>query len=178
MVDESFIAAAAPPCDTPLPVAVEKAVPEHALPGGTDLQHEVAELKRAFADYMHKEIPEIDRMRKELHETARERDTHAAELKKLKQDHSLSSIAADYNFNDVEYLGFILQKNQVQLDDPGAIKSFMQQLKADKPRFFNLPLKQGAGSRPGNAPENVFPGGKLKRMDALEMMISNAREII
>ena len=177
MVDESFIAAAAPPCDTPLPVA-EKSSPEAAPPGGNDLQHEIAELKRAFADYMHKDIPEIDRMRKELHETARERDTHAAELKKLKQDQSLSSIAADYSFNDVEYLGFILQQHQVKLDDPQAVKSFMQQLKADKPRFFNLPLKQGAGSRPGNAPENVFPGGKLKRMDALEMMISNAREII
>ncbi|MBR7144342.1 MAG: hypothetical protein IKD10_05310 [Lentisphaeria bacterium] len=177
MVDESFIAAEAPPCDTKIPETAEKSPPEPPLPGKSDLQQEVADLKRAFADYMHT-APEIDRMRKELHETLQERDNHAAELKKLKQDQSLNSIANDYSFNDVEYLEFILQKNHVQLDDPQAVKSFMQQLKTEKPKFFNLPLKPGAGSRPGNAVENVFPGGNLKRMDALEIMISNAREII
>ena len=105
MVDESFIAAEAPPCDTPKAVA-EKSSPQPPLPDRSDLQHEIAELKRAFADYMHKELPEIDRMRKELHETAQERDNHVAELKKLKQDQTLNSIANDYSFNDVEYLEY------------------------------------------------------------------------
>ena len=177
MVDESFIAAEAPPCDTPKAVA-EKSLPQPPLPDRSDLQHEIAELKRAFADYMYKDLPEIDRMRKELHATAQERDNHVAELKKLKQDRSLNSIANDYSFNDVEYLEYILQKKHIQLDDPQAVKVFMQQLKADKPKFFNLPLKPGAGSRPGNAAENVVPDSNLKRMDALEFMISNAREII
>lgn len=178
MVDETFIAAAAPPCDPPPPVPDPKLQKE--LPSGnlSDLQHEVAELKRSFAEYTKKDAPEIERMRQELRNTACERDNHAAELKKLKQNQALNSIAKDYNFNDVEYLEFVLQKNNVQTDDPQAVKNFMQQLKADKPGFFDLPLKSGAGSRPGKAPENIFTGKDLKRMDALEMMISHAREIV
>ena len=178
MVDESFIAAAAPPCDTPPPVPDLQTTQELPPDKLSDLQHELSELKRSFAEYMHKDIPEMDRMRQELHNTACQRDNHAAELKKLKQSQALSTIAKDYSFNDIEYLEFVLQKNSVQTDDPQAVKAFMQQLKADKPRFFDLPLNPGAGSRPGKAPENIFTGKDLKRMDALEMMISHAREIV
>ena len=177
MVDESFIAAASPPCDAE-PSAAAAPVPETSPPGRPDLHKEFAELKQAFADFMQKQQPEIDRMRNELHNTARERDDHAAELKQLKVGTALKRIAEDYSFNDAEYLEYVLQKNNVCTDDADAVKAFMLELKKSKPRFFNLPLKSGAGSRPGTPSGTALPSGDLKRMDALEFMISHAREIV
>ena len=178
MVDESFIAAAAPPCDTETSAAAASPLPDSPLPGTQDVQKDIAELKKAFADFMQHKQPEIDRMREDLRNTVRERDDHAAELQQLKNGSNLKRIAEDYSFNDAEYLEYVLQKNHISADDADAVKAFMLELKKNKPRFFNLPLKAGAGSRPGTDRGNALHSGGLKRMDALEVMISHAREIV
>lgn len=178
MVDESFIAAASPPCDTEPSAATAASPPDPPMPGPNDLHKELAELKQAFADFMQRKQPEIDRMRDELHNTARERDKHAAALKQLQAGNTLKRIAEDYSFNDAEYLEYVLQKNNICTDNADAVKAFMQELKKNKPRFFNLPLKSGAGSHPGVNNGTALPSGDLKRMDALEFMISHAREIV
>ena len=175
MVDESFIAAEAPPGDA-VTIPEEQALSESPLPPAAEFQQMFAELKQSLAEFKQSR-PELEVVRKELRETALQRDNHAAELKKLKVAQTLQSIADDYSFNDVEYLEFVLQKNNVQCDNPEAVKSFMLELKKSKPRFFNLQLKSGAGSRPGQAVGNVQIGSGVKRMDALEMLISHAREI-
>ena len=175
MVDESFIAAEAPPGGADnIPAAA--AAPESPLPPTAEIQQMFAELKQTLAD-IKQSRPQLELMQQELHNTALQRDNHAAELKKIKDAQTLQRIADDYSFNDMEYLEFVLQKNNVQCDDPESVKSFMQELKKSQPRFFNLQLKAGAGSRPGKAAGNVPPGSELKRMDALEMLISHAREI-
>lgn len=182
MVDESVIAEADKHYDA---VQLAHPPPENiSTPGNenfgkdavAELQQEFAELKHAFFNYTRQNMPEIDRVREELQQTAAERDSSVKELNALKREKQLNILAGDFHFNDVEYLDFILQKNNISPDDTEQISSFMQKFRTSNPRYFILPVKSGAGSRPGNAPEYCRAGGS-KRMDALEMMLSGAPEI-
>ena len=111
MVDESFIAAEAPP-DGNEPVPEKGTLPEAPLPRQAEIQQMLAEMKQTLTEFMQQSRPELEKMQTILHNTVQERDNHAAELKQIKASQALQNIAADYSFNDVEYLDFILQKNK------------------------------------------------------------------
>ena len=184
MIDESVIAEAdAPDIDIAAQLThppPEKTSQPDPSPSGQDavavLQQEFSALKHAFAEYTRQNMPEIDRVRAELRQTVAERDNSVSELNTLKREKQLNALAGDYHFNDVEYLDFILQKNNISPDNKEQTAAFMQDFKNRNPRYFILPVKSGAGSRPGSAPRSVSVQSG-SRMDALEMMLSGAPEI-
>ena len=139
------------------------------------LQQELTELKEAFAGYLKQQKPELDHLRNELATATAQRDNTAVELARLQRQNQLEAISGKYGFNDVEYLDFVLTKNNIAPDDKNGVSKFMQHYKNINPRYFTVPVKAGSGSRPGSAPSNTAASGG--RMDILEIMLSSAPEV-
>lgn len=180
MFDESLISdTALPGADPPAPAipAVDthgtKGVPENSA---SDIRSALAEFKQTLTDITRKNMPEIEQVRCELQQTAAERDQAAGELKQLKRDNMLKKLAENHGFSDLDYLDFILQKNNIDPADDAPCNDFMQKLKTTHPRYFISPVKSGSGSRPGNAPMPV--SSSRGRMEALEMMLTSAPEVL
>ena len=178
MVDEKITTAAhtgsasPPPTGTPANTAVQP--PENLW---NDLQQELKELKKSFADLKLQGLPEIEQVKQQLLDTVSERDNVAGELRILRRSNSIAALAEQYGFTDKEYLDFVLHKNQIDPEQADQTAQFMQQVKAEHPRYFALPVKAGSGSRPGSAPLTGAGGSSTSRMDALENMLNHAREI-
>jgi len=183
MVDESLIPVAAPPgADPPAPQDAANPANNIPLPDNGNvteqLQKEFTELKRAFAEFTSQHIPGIDQIRQDLAAAAAERDSANGELRRLKRQNCLNDLAGKHGFCDVEYLDFVLDKHNIELEDTEKVNEFMQQLRQNNPRNFVLPLQPGAGSRPGALPEKrKYPSAGTSRMDAVELMLSGAPEI-
>lgn len=181
MVDDLLItealpaseASPSPPPGQPAESAAQS--PENLL---NVLQMELKDLKKSFADLKRQNLPEIEQVRQQLRETISERDTVAGELNTLRRKNTVSDLAKQYGFTDAEYLDFILQKNQIDPAQDDLTGKFMQGFKQNHPRYFALPVKPGAGSRPGSAPEGIHAIHSNNRMDNLEILLSNAPEII
>lgn len=177
MEDAIFTAEASPPENasaSPPPVSTTG---ENAQ-SMEQLQGELQALKNAFSEFARQNLPEIDRVKQQLRDTAAERDNVAGELKHLRRQNAISSLAAQYGFTDPEYLDFMLQKHQIEPDKNDIANAFMLDLKKSNPRYFALPIKPGSGSRPGNAPVTGGSAMANCRMDALEELLSSAPEII
>ncbi len=180
MFDESLISdTALPGADPPAPAiaAVEpngaKSAPENSA---SDIRSALAEFKQTLTDLTRKNMPEIEQVRCELQQTAAERDQAAGELKQLKRENMLKKLAENHGFSDLDYLDFILQKNNIDPAENTPCNDFMQKLKTTHPRYFISPVKSGSGSRPGNAPMQI--GNCRGRMEALEMMLTAAPEVL
>ena len=176
MAEEIFIPEAAAPATGN---AASSPPPAGSMPDSTtmQLQSDLQELKKQFSEFTRQNLPEIDRVRQELASTAAERDNTASELQKLRRENAIKNLAETYGFTEVEFLDFVLQKNQIDTDNAEAAANFMQQFKIAHPRYFALPVKSGAGSRPGSAQHSGTANAAGSRMDALENMLNNAREI-
>ena len=182
MVDERLITAAASSQDAAAPPQVPPAQAESSKPEVVsgekklaELQAELTALKNAFSEYQLKDMPEIDRVKNELQLAAEERDQAANELKELKRKQQLELIAGEHHFNDVEYLDFMLHKNNIDLFQNEKITEFMQTLKKSNPRCFTVPLTPGAGSRPYADAGKISSGRRSdSRLDVLENMLSTA----
>lgn len=179
MVNEALIAGTVPSgADPPAAVVNPAADTNGKSPSELQiLQQEIAALKKALADQTVPSPTETVRMRRELAEIAAQRDSAANELRKIKRSQALADLAVGQHFNDAEYLDFILQKNNIEPDDAEKTSAFLQEFKKDHPRYFSLPVKSGAGSRPGAITESASVPAGTNRFDAVEMMLAGAPEI-
>ncbi len=93
---------------------------------------------------------EINQLKKNIKLLAEERDGHRDELQKIKFRSRVTDIAGHYQFNDPEYLEYLLGKNQLDAEDPEQVKDFMARIREEMPRHFKVQLRPGGGSNPGH----------------------------
>ncbi len=108
---------------------------------------ECAELK-AMADMSNannQEESEIIRLQRELAGAIRERDDAKNQLKCAIRKNRVQQIAAQYRFSDPEYLDYLAQKENVNLDNHDDTDKFIQKINQAKPRFFDIEINSGAG---------------------------------
>ena len=174
MADEANISGTVPPRGyTPSP-GVDTSPPQES---SIDWQLELLELKQAFQNFSDRENNSLAEVRSQLQTISSERDTAAAELKKLQRQNALTELAAENNFPDIEYLEFILQKNNIDPADRTQCQDFLEKYKKENPHCVVLPVTPGGGSRPGSNAFALTPAAGSGRMEALEVMLSTAPEI-
>ncbi len=159
------------------PARLGTAPPETAEHGG-QLREELIELKKAFSEFARNQLPEAERIRRELADTAAERDAASTELRKLKRTRDLAKLADEQGFNDTEYLDFLLHKHGVDLGDIENGRAFLRDFREGNPRYFNVPLKPGAGSRPESIGAPHGAAGSENGISELEMLLDSAPEIL
>ncbi len=118
---------------------------------------------------------ELTQLKKNIELLTRERDGHRDELNKIKFRSQVAEIAGHYNFNDPEYLEFLVGKSQVAIDDQEQIKEFMGRVREELPRHFKIELRPGSGSNP--APGSAADFTNAQQSGDVMQMLCHAPEI-
>lgn len=141
-----------------------------------ELIGEIQRLKQHLKEVESRQLPEAERFRRELAELTAERDAAAGELRELKRHNAVAGLANAHHFNDPEYLDYLLDRHGIDPGDERATADFLRELRRAQPRFFNVELKSGAGSRPdvGSNHGLTAAGGT----DGIAALLADAPEII
>ena len=140
-----------------------------------ELVAEIQKLKEHLKKVESRQLPEAERFKRELAELTAERDAATGELRELKRRQSVAALAGQHHFNDPEYLDYLLDRHGIDPGDERATADFLRTFRRAQPRFFNVELRSGSGSRPDVASNQVLPtaGGA----DGIVALLADAPEI-
>jgi len=118
---------------------------------------------------------ELKQLRENLSLLTTERNSSKQELEQVKFQQQVGKLAKEKQFNDPEYLGFLLKQENVSLETSDQVEEFMTGLRDSSPKLFHLELRSGSGSSPGGE-EMEF--SSAKQSGDISAMLANAPEII
>jgi len=118
---------------------------------------------------------ELKQLRENLSLLTTERNSSKQELEQVRFQQQVGKLAKEKQFNDPEYLGFLLKQENVSLETSDQVEEFMTGLRDSSPKLFHLELRSGSGSSPGGE-EMEF--SSAKQSGDISAMLANAPEII
>lgn len=93
-----------------------------------------------------------------------ERDEAKASLAKSERTAAISKIATAHSFSDSDYLDFLANSKEIDLNDDGAVSSFMKELGTSRPELFKSSAKPGGGTSGGGKAQNGSNDARLKEL--------------
>lgn len=114
---------------------------------------ERAEVEKFDPDALQSKLDELERSRlsreealqQDLAAAQTERDALRAECGALIRRERITAIAAEAGCVEPEYLDFLASRRNVALDDPGAVKTFIEEVAQSNPHCFRSRLHSGSG---------------------------------
>ncbi len=106
------------------------------------------EERQAVLRFADDHAAELARLREELESSAVERDRARDELAAIKRRKRVGEIAGETGFLDPGYLDYLMQQRGAAVDDPGACREVLDELRTTSPRLFRIDLNPGGGSIP------------------------------
>ncbi len=130
---------------------------------------------------------EISRLRGEVEQLTSDRDGLARQLDSMIRRGKVGELAARHHFTDPDYLAFLCEKHQLDLDSEEAVEHFMAELSGKCPKLFRVELFSGVPRQnpPGEIrAENHTPGNPAAEnirnnnpADRLVGLLENAPEL-
>ena len=117
---------------------------------------------------------ELKQLRENVSSLTTERNSSKQELEQIRFQKKVGKLAKEKQFNDSEYLGFMLKKANVSLESPDQVEEFMTELRDSSPKMFHLELRSGSGSSPGG---HEMEFSSAKQSGDINAMLANAPEI-
>ena len=117
---------------------------------------------------------ELKRLREHVSSLTTERNSSQQELDQIKFQQKVGKLAKEKQFNDPEYLGFLLKQKNISLETSDQVEEFMTELRDSSPKLFHLELRSGSGSSPGGK-EMEF--SSAKQSGDISAMLANAPEV-
>jgi len=117
---------------------------------------------------------ELKQLRENVSSLTTERNSSKQELEQVRFQQKVGKLAKEKQFNDSEYLGFMLKKADVSLESPDQVEDFMTELRDSSPKLFHLELRSGSGSSPGG---HEMEFSSAKQSGDITAMLANAPEI-
>ena len=117
---------------------------------------------------------ELKQLRENVSSLTTERNSSKQELEQIRFQKKVGKLAKEKQFNDSEYLGFMLKKANVSLESPDQVEEFMTELRDSSPKLFHLELRSGSGSSPGG---HEMEFSSAKQSGDINAMLANAPEI-
>ena len=144
---------------------------QNAEQQNSELNKTLEKLNSRVAELENRDLPEQEKLEKtystelkklrgQVASLTTEKNLSRQQLEQVKFQQKVGELAKEKQFNDAEYLGFLLKKAEIPLDAPEQVEEFVSELRKNSPRLFKLELRPGSGSNPGGH----------------EMEFSNARE--
>ena len=118
---------------------------------------------------------EVKQLREHISSLTAERNSSKQELEQIKFRQQIGKLAREKQFNDSEYLGFLLKKANVPLDAPDQVEEFITELRTSSPKLFHMELRSGSGSNPGG---HEMEFSTAKQNGDITAMLANAPEVI
>ncbi len=117
---------------------------------------------------------ELKRLRENVSSLTTERDSSQQKWDQIKFQQKVGKLAKEKQFNDPEYLGFLLKQGNVSLETSDQVEEFMTELRDSSPKLFHLELRSGSGSSPGG---HEMEFSSAKQSGDINAMLANAPEI-
>ncbi|MCK4983352.1 MAG: hypothetical protein KAS17_10540 [Victivallaceae bacterium] len=117
---------------------------------------------------------ELKQLRENVSSLTTERNSSKQELEQIRFQQKVGKLAKEKQFNDSEYLGFMLKKANVSVESPDQVEEFMTELRDSSPKLFHLELRSGSGSSPGG---HEMEFSSAKQSGDINAMLANAPEI-
>ena len=86
---------------------------------------------------------ELNSLKKSLEITVGERDSALKKLDDYVYLDNVRKIADDYKFSDKKYLEYLCRQNGIDCTSAESVAPFMEELKKNSPKFFNVNLRTG-----------------------------------
>lgn len=106
---------------------------------------------------------ELAKLQRQVADLTKERDEAKANFAKSERTSKIAKLAQKHNFSDAEYLDYLTNASQLDLDDEGATTKYMTDLGKSKPQLFKSSAKPGGGT--GTGGKNM--SSAKERMDEL-----------
>ena len=94
---------------------------------------------------------ELKELRDAVARLSGEKDQAGRELESMKFNSAVRDLAANSNFTDAGYLGFLMQQQNIDISNMENVTAFINGLRETNPGFFRADISPGAGSRPNAA---------------------------
>ena len=117
---------------------------------------------------------ELKQLRENVSSLTTERNSSKQELEQIRFQQKVGKLAKEKQFNDSQYLGFMLKKANVSLESSDQVEEFMTELRDSSPKLFHLELRSGSGSSPGG---HEMEFSSAKQSGDINAMLANAPEI-
>jgi hypothetical protein len=117
---------------------------------------------------------ELKQLREHVSSLTTERNSSTQELDQIRFQQKVGKLAKEKQFNDSEYLGFMLKNANVSLESSDQVEEFMTELRNSSPKLFHLELRSGSGSKPGG---HEMEFSSAKQSGDITAMLANAPEI-
>ena len=89
---------------------------------------------------------ELKTLRTQVDALTRERDDAKANLARFERTAKVSAIAQKHGFLDSDYLDYLANSKEIDLNDDGAVSTFMKELGTSRPELFKSSAKPGGGT--------------------------------
>jgi len=117
---------------------------------------------------------ELKQLRENVSSLTTERNSSQQELDQIRFNQKVGKLAKEKQFNDPEYLGFLLKQRNVSLEMSDQVEDFITELRDSSPKLFHLELRSGSGSSPGG---HEMEFSSAKESGDITAMLANAPEI-
>ena len=117
---------------------------------------------------------ELKQLRENVSSLTTERNSSKQEWEQIRFQQKVGKLAKEKQFNDSQYLGFMLKKANVSLESSDQVEEFMTELRDSSPKLFHLELRSGSGSSPGG---HEMEFSSAKQSGDINAMLANAPEI-
>jgi predicted nuclease with TOPRIM domain len=163
-------------------IAKRKSIEEQ----NSELNQTLAKLNSRLEELENRDLSEQERLQKNYSSELRqlrdrisaltgERDSSQQELDQIKFLQKVTKLAKEKQFNDPEYLGFLLKQANVSLEMPEQVDEFVGGLMNSTPKLFSLDLRPGSGSNPGG---HEVEFSNAKQNGDIVSMLANAPELM
>jgi hypothetical protein len=156
----------------------------------SDMEDRISNLEEQLEEKNNGDLSEVEKLKKAHEKELAKRDTQIAtltgerdsaskELGSLKFSSAVSKVAGKHKFSDPEYLGYLVQSKDLNLEDEEAVSAFMKELEGNSPNLFKSEVKPGGGTPPATPPNQG--GNKQDRVNELlkkdDLTIQEAAEV-
>ncbi|MDD3118128.1 MAG: hypothetical protein PHQ27_03035 [Victivallales bacterium] len=125
-----------------------------------ELEQRLEEMARRVDEYENRDLSEseknrkiIDNLNRKIETLSRERDEIQVAKTELETRSRIAAIAGEFNFDDRDYLEFLIKRDRQDVNDPEAMKSYLDGLQQSCPRHFRIDAAPGSGGS-----NNLNPG--------------------
>jgi DNA repair exonuclease SbcCD ATPase subunit len=92
---------------------------------------------------------ELAKLQKQVADLTKERDEAKENFANSERTSKIAKLAAKHSFSDAEYLDYLTNAKQLDLDDDTATAEYMKELGKSKPELFKSTAKPGGGTGTG-----------------------------
>ena len=120
-----------------------------------ELEDEIEELKNQNLSDADKnkaaQEKELNKLKSQIDSLTKERDEARSSLERSERSVRIAEIASKHGFADKGYLDYLTSSKGIDLNDDGAISSFMKELSSGSPELFRSTAKPGGGTSGSDA---------------------------